>query len=283
VEAEEAGAGAVAASVVAVGGSVASVDSVAAAASAAVVLEGAGDSMAHMTLDQLVSQLQAAFGKELNAVVLYGSAAAGEHIPKKSDYNVLVLVDSLDVNRLHAASAAIKAWVHAGNSAPLTLTMHEWRRSADIFPMEYADVLQRHKVLYGSFNTDVRVYPEHLRLQLEHEAMGTLLQLRRGALATGMDAKEQLALLEQSVSTVMVIFRAVLRLRDDLPPTDNIELISRIAGVTGIDTASFERVIRHKRGEAVLRPIDASAVLDAYLGGMQQLVRFLDQFSGKKT
>jgi hypothetical protein len=263
--------------------SVVSVVSAVVAASAAVAPEGVGDAMAQMTLDQLVSQLQAAFGSELNAVVLYGSAAAGEHLPKKSDYNVLVLVDTLDVNRLHAASAAIKAWVNAGNSAPLALTMQEWRRSADIFPMEYADVLERHKVLYGTFNTDVRVYPEHLRLQLEHEAMGTLLQLRRGALGTGMDAKEQLALLEQSASTVMVIFRALIRLGGDQPPTDNVELINRVAGVAGIDTASFERVIRHKRGEVVLRPIDASSVLDAYLGGMQQLVRFLDQFSGRKA
>lgn len=235
--------------------------------------------MAQMTLDQLVSQLQSAFGPELNAVVLYGSAAAGEHLPKKSDYNVLVLVDSLDVNRLHAASAAIKAWVNGGNAAPLTLTMNEWRRSADIFSMEYADILERHKVLYGTFTPDVRVYPEHLRLQLEHEAMGTLLQLRRSALATGMDAREQLALLERSASTVMVIFRALLRLRGDIPPTDNVELSDRVGAVAGIDAAPFAKVIRHKRGEAVLRPIDASSVLDAYLGGMQQLVQYLDQFS----
>ena len=105
-----------------------SVVSEVAAASAAVEPEGAGDAMAQMTLDQLVSQLQAALGPELNAVVLYGSAAAGEHVPKKSDYNVLVLVDSLDVSRLHGASAAIKAWINAGNAPPLALTMQEWRR-----------------------------------------------------------------------------------------------------------------------------------------------------------
>ena len=34
--------------------------------------------MATMTLDELVSQLRAAYGAELRAVVLYGSAAAGE-------------------------------------------------------------------------------------------------------------------------------------------------------------------------------------------------------------
>ena len=35
--------------------------------------------MAQMTLDELVSQLRAAYGAALRSVVLYGSAAAGEH------------------------------------------------------------------------------------------------------------------------------------------------------------------------------------------------------------
>src|SRR5436309_7695391 len=138
--------------------------------------------MAKMTLDEFVSQLRAPFGSELRAVVLYGSGAGGEHVPKKSDYNVLVLVDSFSESKLAGASAAARAWSDAGNPPPLTLTLEEWRGSADIFPMEYADVLERHKLLYGELPTDVRVNPGDLRLQLEHEAMGTLLQLRRGVL-----------------------------------------------------------------------------------------------------
>src|SRR5215471_17402461 len=106
--------------------------------------------MARMTLEELVSQLRAAYASALNAVVLYGSAAAGEHIAKKSDYNVLVVVDALDANRLAAASAVSRAWAEAGNPAPLTLTTSEWRGSADIFPMEYADILERHRVLFGT-------------------------------------------------------------------------------------------------------------------------------------
>lgn len=238
--------------------------------------------MAKMTLDELVSQLRAAFGTELHAVVLYGSAAAGEHLPKKSDYNVLVLVESLDATRLVAASAAVKAWSDAGNPAPLTLTMHEWHGSADIFSMEYADILERHKVLFGNFSTEVRVDPAHLRLQLEHEAMGTLLQLRRGALAAGNDAKSQLALLEDSASTVMVVFRAVVRLRGEVPPTDNVELVSKVASVADLDAAPFARVVRHKRGESVLRSPEVADTLAGYLTGMQQLVKYLDQFSGRK-
>jgi predicted nucleotidyltransferase len=239
--------------------------------------------MAKMTLENLVSQLRVAFGSELRAVVLYGSAAAGEHLPKKSDYNVLVLVDSLSANRLVAASAAIKAWSDDGNPAPLTLTMDEWHGSSDIFPMEYADVLERHRVLFGDLVMDIKVDPAHLRLQVEHEAMGTLLQLRRGALAAGNDAKAQLALLENVSSTAMVVFRAVLRLRSEAPPLDNVELSQKVATAAGMDATPFVQIVWHKRGEPKIRNEDIPRTLEAYLAGMQQLVRYLDQFRGRRS
>jgi hypothetical protein len=233
--------------------------------------------MARMTLDDLVTQLRAAFREELRAVVLYGSAAAGDHVPRKSDFNVLVLVDSLGADRLAGASAAARAWADAGNPPPLTLTMEEWRGSADIFPIEYADVLERHKVLYGTLPTDVRVDPAHLRLELEHEAMGTLLQLRRGALAAGTNGREQLALLEDSASTVMVVFRALLRLSGEKPGAEHARVIDQVAALTAMDAGPFHAVIRHKRGDAPLRGADAGAVLAGYLEGMQRVVKHLDR------
>lgn len=239
--------------------------------------------MAKMTLEELVSQLRAAFGTELRAVVLYGSAAAGEHLPKKSDYNVLVLVATFAADRLVAASAAVKAWSDAGNPPPLTLTVDEWHGSADIFPIEYSDILDGHRVLFGDFLTDVRVNPSHLRLQLEHEAMGTLLQLRRGVLAAGNDAKAQLALLEGSSSTVMVVFRAVLRLHGEVPPHDNVELSKKVASAAGMDPAPFVQVVWHKRGETSIRSQDVARVLASYLSGMQQLVHYLDRYTGRKA
>src|SRR5512140_2899681 len=104
--------------------------------------------MAKLTLDDLVTQLKASFGDDLISVVLYGSAAGGEHNPKRSDQNVLVIVRKVPMTAAKAVSAAVRAWADAGNPPPLVLTADEWRGSSDIFPMEYADILERHKVLF---------------------------------------------------------------------------------------------------------------------------------------
>jgi hypothetical protein len=149
--------------------------------------------------------------------------------------------------------------------------------------MEYADVLERHRVLFGDLVMDIKIDPAHLRLQVEHEAMGTLLQLRRGALAAGADPKAQLALLEHVSSIVMVVFRAVLRLRNEVPPPDNVELTQKVATAAGMDATPFVQVIWHKRGEPKIRHEDIARILEAYLAGMQQLVRYLDQFRGRRS
>ena len=239
--------------------------------------------MARMTLDELVSQLRAAYGASLRSIVLYGSAAAGERLGKQSDYNVLVIVDSLDADRLAAASAASRAWADAGNPAPLTLTESEWRGSADIFPMEYADILERHRVLFGEPPFDgIHVDTKDLRLQLEQEAMGKLLRLRQGVLASGNDAQRQLELLSASVSTFLVIFRAFERLHGTKPAADNPTLAGDVARRAGFEPDPVVRVIRHVRGEQPLKTGEVSTVLAGYLRAMSQLVRHLDQYHDKE-
>ncbi len=236
--------------------------------------------MATMTLEELVSQLRAAYGDALHSVVLFGSAAAGEHIPKRSDYNVLVIVHSLHADTLRAASAVGAAWAASGSPPPMTLTTNEWRASSDIFAMEYADILDRHKVLYGEPPFDgVSVTRNDLRLQVEREAMGKLLQFRQGVLAAGNDGRKQLTLLEASLSTLMVVFRGVSRLGGESPPIDNEALIASIAARGGIDAAPFTRVVRHVRGTAKLSPRDAEHLIAGYLDGLQQLVAYVDRLA----
>lgn len=234
--------------------------------------------MATMTLDGLVEQLRAAFGGDLRAVVLYGSAAAGEHIAKRSDLNVLVLVDRLDLDVLQREAAIARAWGEAGHPPPLTMTVEEWRSSSDIFPMEYADILERHRVLHGEPPfAGIAVNPRDLRLQLEHEAMGKLLQLRQGILAAGGDRRKLVQLLAGSLSTFMVIFRAVLRARGESPSTDYETLSRQVAALTGVNVDAFVRVVRHVRGAERLGEGEVAAVLSGYVDGVHRLVRYLDQ------
>ena len=231
-----------------------------------------------MTLDELVDQLRKAYGEGLRSVVLYGSAAGGEPASDRRDQNVLVIVEALPLERLRAAAATARAWAEAGNTPMMTLTAAEWRGSADVFPMEYADILERHRVLHGEppFGA-LRVRPEHLRHQLEFEARGKLLHLRQQALAAGWEGKRELALLEASLSTILVLFRAALRLEGARPPAENEALVREVAARAGLDEAPLLAVVRHVRGKPRLAVGDVGAVLAGYLKGVEGLVSYIDR------
>lgn len=234
-----------------------------------------------MKLEELVRQLQLAYGGGLRSVVLFGSAVAGEHNPKKSDYNVLVIVDSLPLERLRAVAAVSKAWAADGNPPPMTFTSKEWKSSSDIFPMEYADILERHRVLYGEtpFN-GIRVSPSDLRLEVEQQTMGKLLQLRQATMGAGGDSKLQLEVLEKSLSTLMVIFRGVSRLFGQIPSQDYEELARSLAERAGFSPEPFVKVIRHVRGTEKIPRENAAGILEGYLAAMERLVAHLNEYKG---
>jgi len=182
---------------------------------------------------------------------------------------------------LAAAWATARAWAEAGNPAPLTLTTSEWRGSSDIFPMEYADILERHRVLYGESPFDgIRVATSDLRLQVENQTMGKLLQLRQSVMGAGGDSRLQLDVLEKSLSTLMVVFRGISRLFGHVPSQDYEELVRSLAQRAGFSPDPFVRVIRHVRGTEKIAREDAAGILEAYLAAMERLVAYLSDYKG---
>ncbi len=232
-----------------------------------------------MTLDDLVRQLRQVHGDALRAAVLYGSAASDEQVLGHSDFNVLVIVSSIDVAHMRSLGQTMRAWQEAGNPPVLVLTEREWLRSADIFPMEYADILERHRVLHGTLSLhELVVDLHHLRLQTEQEAMGKLLRLRRGVMVAGTDAGRQAELLRSSYSAVLVIFRAVLRLHGVTPERDAARVIQEVATRCGFEPAPFTTVAALVRGTAFPNG-EVEAVLAGYVRAMDILVDYLDQFT----
>ena len=146
--------------------------------------------------------------------------------------------------------------------------------------MEYADILERHRVIYGPDVTEgITISRADLRLQLEQQALGKLLHLGRAAMAAGDDAREHIRLLESSLSAIMVVFRAVVRLEGDVPSSDYAALSADVAARAEFDARPFTLAVEHVRGTQKLRHEDSMSVLAGYMAGMEALVTWLDRFT----
>src|SRR5438874_13085103 len=103
-----------------------------------------------MTSEQLVKALHEALGPKLKAVVLYGSAAAGDFVPGVSGRDILIVAEPIGAVELAALAAPLTSWEQAGNPLPQLFTPRELAESTDVFPIELWDMQQARRVLFGS-------------------------------------------------------------------------------------------------------------------------------------
>ena len=65
-------------------------------------------------LTHLVDDLRTAHGENLASVVLYGSAAAGDHTELRSDHNLLIALNRITSEDLRLSQAPMRAWHRLG-------------------------------------------------------------------------------------------------------------------------------------------------------------------------
>ncbi|HYV98331.1 MAG TPA: hypothetical protein VE967_12800 [Gemmatimonadaceae bacterium] len=230
-----------------------------------------------MTLDELVSAVREVCANDLVTVVLYGSAAGRDYHGAASDQNVLVIVQSADATRLTSMAPAVRKWVGSGNPPPLILTLAEWESRADVFAIEYADLIERHRVLLGTLPTErVRVRARDLRVQLESETMGKLLRFRRGLMSAAGNAERTRELLDDSLSSLLALLRATLHLHGEpIPPTSE-QLCDRVAALATFSPDAFRAVLANRRGTQRLADGQLDGVVRGYLSALESLVAYVD-------
>ncbi len=224
--------------------------------------------------------LTTTYGDQLVSVVLYGSAARGEYREGVSDLNLLVLLRDTAAATLRRGSALARSWGNAKNPPPLVMSELEFHGSADVFPMELADIHEAHVILYGTDPFEgVEIRPADLRLQLEHELKSAYIRLRTRYMTDAGDAARFEPVLLKSLSTFLVMFRTVLRLSGEHGARDPESVVRATAERVGFDPAPLLEIVRARAGGGAkldVRP--ESPVVTGYLDAVAEVVRYVDRF-----
>ena len=190
--------------------------------------------VAEKQINEFISRLRTASGENLFSVILYGSAADGEFHPDFSNVNLLCVLRESSFSALAAIAPAVEWWAKQKHHEPLVLTREEVERSTDVFSIEFLDMQQRHRVLFGEDVLSGLQIPMHLhRAQLEYELREKLILLReRLLLATG-DKKQLWELMLSSLSTFTTLFRHGLIALGEMPPQAKRDVVHALAGAIG--------------------------------------------------
>jgi len=229
--------------------------------------------------DAFIDDLKSTHGKNLSSVILYGSAAAGDFVPKQSDYNILIALHKIGPADLRNAHACVREWTRLGNPVPVYFTVSELQNAADVFPIEFHQMSIAHKVLYGpDVLADLNISDKFLRLQAEYELRSKLIQLRRQYIPASTSVDGLKSLMAESLSSFAALFRAVLILKGFDPPATKHEIVALTAQELQIDGTPFEKIfnIRENNSTVTLNEISANALFGEYMEQIENVINAVD-------
>ncbi|HUO24225.1 MAG TPA: nucleotidyltransferase domain-containing protein [Candidatus Aquilonibacter sp.] len=229
-------------------------------------------------IDDFVRRLRAAAGANLESVILFGSAVAGDFQPEFSNLNLLCVVRDSSFSALQALAPAVKWWGKQKQPPPQVMTRQEIMRSADVFTIELMDMQQHHRVLFGEDVLQGLSIPLTLhRAQVEYELREKLVLLRQHLLLAAGNDSRMWELLLRSVSSLATLFRHALLVLGQDAPAGKREAVQALSKRLDFDPSAFLQVLEVREGKLERRKLDVADIFSRYLAVLEQVTSAVDK------
>jgi hypothetical protein len=230
------------------------------------------------TINDFVSRLRTAAGANLESVILFGSAAAGDYHPEFSNVNLFCVLRDSSFAALQALSPAVKWWDAQKQPPPLFMTRDEIARSVDVFTIELIDMQQHHRVLFGEDVIQGLSIPANLhRVQVEYELREKIALLRQHLLLASGNDSRLWDLLLRSVSSFATLFRHAVIVLGHGAPVGKREAVQALTRRIGFDASGILQVLDIREKKAERKKLDVTDVFSRYLAALEQVAAAVDK------
>lgn len=220
---------------------------------------------------EFIQELKDIYQKGLISAVLYGSAASGEFVDTRSNINMLVVLENTDLDNLKRASRITNKFKMINS---LFLTERDIRNSLDIFPIEFLDMQENYRILYGKdVLGDIVIDIRNLRFQCEHELKSKLINLRQSYLRIYKDKLLLCNLLSKSFTSILHILRNVLRLKGRKPSYIKQDILKELATEFPINELVWESLLAARNKQIKL---SGKALQDLFADFIKDLEKIID-------
>lgn len=235
-------------------------------------------------INDFVSRLRAAAGANLESVILFGSAVAGDFHPEFSNVNLFCVIRDSSFGALQALAPAVKWWDGQKQPPPLFMTRDEIERSTDVFTIELIDMQQHHRIIFGEDVLQGLSIPANLhRLQVEYELREKLALLRQHLLLVSGSDSRLWELLIRSVSSFTTLFRHALIVLGHEAPVGKREAVEALSKQIGFDASGILQVLDVRERKSDRKEFEVADVFSRYLAALQQVTAAVDRMLGSGT
>jgi hypothetical protein len=235
-------------------------------------------------ISDFVSRLRTAAGANLESVILFGSAVAGDFHPEFSNVNLFCVIRDSSFAALQALAPAVRWWDGQKQPPPLFMTRDEIERSTDVFSIELIDMQQHHRVLFGEDVVQGLTIPANLhRVQVEYELREKLALLRQH-LILALDNDSRLwGLLLRSVSSFATLFRHALIVLGQSAPVGKREAVQALSKQIGFDASAILQVLDVREQKTDRKTLSVADVFSRYLAALEQVTAAVDKMLDSGT
>jgi hypothetical protein len=236
------------------------------------------------TINDFVSRLRAAAGANLESVILFGSAVAGDFHPEFSNVNLFCVIRDSSFAALQSLAPAVKWWNAQKQPPPLFMTRDEIEHSTDVFTIELLDMQQHHRVLFGEDVVQGLSIPGSLhRLQVEYELREKLALLRQHLLLASGNDSRMWELLLRSVSSFATLFRHALIVLGHDAPVGKREAVEALSKRIGFDASGILQVLDVRERKSDRKKFNVTEVFSRYLAALEQVAAAVDRMLDSGT
>jgi len=229
-------------------------------------------------IDDFVERIRGAAGTNLVAVILYGSAAAGDYVAEHSDVNLLCVLGETSFAAIEALAPAVAWWGKQKHREPLLMNAEEMRRSAYVFSIEFLDMKRHYRVLWGEDVLKTLEIPMRLhRAQVEYELREKTILLRQRLLMAAGNAEAKWELLLRSLPAFGTLFRHALIALGDAGAGSKREAAAALAGKMGIDTSVFAELLDLRERKKDRQSARVDEIFARYLKLVEQVTAAVDK------
>jgi predicted nucleotidyltransferase len=212
------------------------------------------------------------------SVALYGSAVGKDFSKKASDINIAIIFSEIGFSDLKKSQKLISKGLKRRIPSPLFLTKSYIESSSDVFPIEFLEMKENHITIYGDdILSGLEVSKENLRLECESQIKGKLIRIRQAYLEMAGKKKGIERLLKESLSSLIPVFKGLLRLKGITPPSGKEEVLIETAKNFSCGDSVFVKIFQDRQNDEKISGRDIEGFFEMYLDNLQILAERINE------
>jgi len=229
-------------------------------------------------VDAFVKRVREAGGANLEGVILFGSAVAGDFHEGLSNLNLLCVLRESSFQALQALAPAAKWWDKQKQPPPLCMTRQEIERSTDVFTIELLDMKQHHRILFGPDVLGGLQIPMDLhRVQVEYELREKLLLLRQHVLMESESDGRLWEVILRSAPSFATLFRHALIALGDTSRGTRREAVVALSQRLGLASSALLQVLDVREKQLQRKGLDVRELAARYLAEVEKVTAEVDR------